>query len=85
MSSTLRRTILALAIACVAIGAALAANVALLGLMDRPHSSVGHLQLRLATKPSGPPVSSASPSRPPLIVTTAPALRVDDQHESPDD
>ena len=56
MSSTLRRTILALAIACVAIGAALAANVALLGLMDRPHSGVGHLQLRLATKPSGHPV-----------------------------
>ena len=85
MSSALQRTILALVIGCLAIGAALAANVALLGLMDRPHSGVGHLQLRLATKPSGPPVSSASPSRPPLIVTTAPALHVDDQHESPDD
>ena len=85
MSSALRRTILALAIGCLAIGAAVAANVALLGLMDTPHSSVGHLQLGRATRPIGHPASTTPPSPPPLIVTTAPVLRVDDQHETPDD
>jgi hypothetical protein len=80
---SLRRTILALAIACLAIGAAVAANVALLGLMDRPQSGVGHLQLRLG-KQSGHPATS-SPA-PPLMVTSPPAPpRVDDQREGPDD
>jgi len=85
MTSAVRRTILAVAIACLAIGAAVAANVALLGLMDRPHSGVGHLQLRLATRPSDHPASTTLSSPPPTIVTTAPQLPVDDQHETPDD
>jgi len=85
MTSAVRRTILAVAIACLAIGAAVAANVALLGLMDRPHSGVGHLQLRLATRPGDHPASTTLSSPPPTIVTTPPQLPVDDQHETPDD
>ena len=41
MSRHVRHVVLAVAIGCLAIAGALAANVALLGLVDRPHGRVG--------------------------------------------
>jgi hypothetical protein len=76
-----RRVILAVAVGCLAIGAALAANIALLGLADGPHDRVGQLQLRLDKGPAAQPSAHASPA---LVVTTPPLPRNDDE-TGPDD
>jgi hypothetical protein len=69
---------LAVAIGCLAAGGAVAANVALLGLADRPHDRVGHLQLRLARPPTAQSSTAKTPT-PTLVVTAAPAPRVDEE------
>jgi hypothetical protein len=79
----LRSTVVALAVACLAIGAAVAANVALLGLVDRPNDRVGQLQLRLARPPLAQSATTPAPP-PPLVVTPAPSPRVEAE-AGPDD
>ena len=80
----MRGTALAVAVGCLALGGAVAANVALLGLADRPHDRVGRLQLRLATPPGSQ--QETTTARPPAIVeaTSPPARPVDDE-TGPDD
>jgi hypothetical protein len=80
-SQRMRRLILAVAVGCLAIGAAVAANIALLGLANRPHDRVGQLQLRLDEPPGGQSSGSATPA---LVVTTPPLAQVDDE-TGPDD
>jgi hypothetical protein len=80
-SQRMRRLILAVAVGCLAIGAAVAANIALLGLANRPHDRVGQLQLRL-DKPLGG--QSSGPAAPTLVVTTPPLPHADDE-TGPDD
>jgi hypothetical protein len=77
----LRPVVIAVSVCCLAIGAALAANIALLGLADRPHDRVGQLQLRLDKQPTA---QSSTPAVPALVVTTPPLPRVDDE-TGPDD
>jgi hypothetical protein len=80
-STRARRIVLAVAVGILAIGAAVAANVALLGLANGPQDRVGRLQLRL----DRPAAAHSSPSQPPkLVVTTPPPTRVDDE-PGPDD
>jgi hypothetical protein len=78
----MRRVFLVVAVGCLAIGAALAANIALLGLADEPHDRVGQLQLRL-DKQSAAQLSA--PTAPALVVTTPPLPRVDDEAGTDDD
>jgi hypothetical protein len=75
---------LAIAVGCLLLGAAFAANLALLGLADQPPDRVGRLQLRLSTFPPAQPASSTA--RPPAIVESAPPpLRVADDETGADD
>lgn len=83
MSRHLRPIFLVVAVGCLAIGGAVAANVALLGLVDRPHDRVGQLQLRLARPPAAQSSTAKTPT-PTLVVTPAPAPRVDEKR-GPDD
>ena len=77
----MRHILLAVAVGCLAIGGALAANVALLGLADRPHDRVGQLQLRLDHRPATHP---SAPAAPVLVETTPPLPRVDEEEGSDD-
>lgn len=79
MSRHVRHTVLAVAIGCLAVAGALAANVALLGLVDQPQGRVGKLQLRLTQ----PPAPAKTPT-PTLVVTAPPAPRADVE-TGPDD
>lgn len=79
----MRSTVLALAIGCLAIGGAIAANVALIGLVDHPQGRVGQLQLRLTRQPATP-VTTAKPPVPALVVTPAPPPR-EEEGSGPDD
>jgi hypothetical protein len=81
-SKHLRRVFLAVAVGCLAIGAALAANIALLGLASGPRDRVGQLQLRLDKRPAAQ--VSAPPPAPALVVTTPPLPQADDEI-GPDD
>jgi hypothetical protein len=83
MSRHLRPVVLAVAIGCLAIGGAVAANIALLGLVDQPNDRVGQLQLRLA-RPAAAASSSAKTPAPTLVVT-APSARRADVEAGPDD
>jgi hypothetical protein len=83
MSRHLRPVVLAVLLACLAIAGAIAANVALLGLVDRPHDRVGQLQLRL-TRPAAVQSPTATTPTPTLVVTAPPAPR-DDEGAGPDD
>jgi hypothetical protein len=76
-----RSVVLAVAIGCLAIGAALAANIALLGFADGRHDRVGQLQLRLDKRSAA---HLSAPAAPVLVVTTPPLPRVDDD-TGPDD
>jgi hypothetical protein len=75
-----RRLFLAVALGCMAIGATLAANIALLGLADGPHDRVGQLQLRLDKRHAA---QLSAPAAPALVVTTPPLPQVDET--GPDD
>jgi hypothetical protein len=81
VSRRVRRIVLTVAVACLAIGAAVAANIALLGLANRPRDRVGQLQLRLDKPPAAQ--SSATPT--PILVVTAPPTPRDDSESGPDD
>ena len=83
MSRQLRPILLAVAVGCLAIGGAVAANVALLGLVDQPHDRVGQLQLRLARSPAAHSSTAKTPT-PMLVVTVPPAPRADVE-AGPDD
>jgi hypothetical protein len=83
MSRHVRQTVLAVAIGCLAIGGAVSANLALLGLVDRPHDRVGRLQLRLATPPT--PQSSSTRAPTPTLVVTAPSAPRVEVEAGPDD
>jgi hypothetical protein len=76
-----RRVILAVAVGCVASAAAVAANVALLGIANGRHDRVGRLQLRLDKRPTAQPSVTTAPA---LVVTT-PALPQVDDETGPDD
>ena len=80
-SKRVRQVLLAVAVGCLAIGAALAANLALLGLANGRHDRVGQLQLRLDKQPAAQPSAPAAPA---LVVTTPPLPQVDDE-KGPDD
>jgi hypothetical protein len=80
-SKRMRRVFLALAVGCLALGTALGANIALLGLADEPHDRVGQLQLRLDKRAAEQP---ATPAAPAIVVTTPPLPRGDDETESDD-
>ena len=82
-SKRVRQVLLAVAVGCLAIGAALAANLALLGLASGRHDRVGQLQLRLDKQPAAQAQPSA-PAAPALVVTTPPLPQVDDE-KGPDD
>lgn len=84
MSRSLRGVVVGVVVACLAIGGALAANVALLGLADRPHDRVGRLQLRL-DKPTSPQAStSATTTQPGLVETASQQPQVDDERGADD-
>lgn len=83
MSRHLHPVVLAVAIGCLAIAGAVAANVALLGLVDQPQDRVGQLQLRLARPPAEQSPTSKTPT-PTLVVTAAPAPQADVE-AGPDD
>ena len=80
-SKRVRQVLLAVAVGCLAIGAALAANLALLGLASGRHDRVGQLQLRLDKQPAA---QASAPAAPALVVTT-PALPQVDDEKGPDD
>ena len=84
MTRRMRHIGLAVAVGLLVLGGALAANLALLGLADRPPDRVGQLQLRLATSP--PAQAPSSTARPPALVDRAPPpLRVTDDETGADD
>ena len=83
MSRHLRPVALAVAIGCLAIVGAVAANVALLGLVDRPNDRVGQLQLRLARPATAASSSAKTPA--PALVVTAPSAPRADVEAGPDD
>jgi hypothetical protein len=83
MSRHLRPVVLAVAVGCLAIGGAVAANVALLRLVDQPQGRVGQLQLRFARQPATRSPTAKSPA-PTLVMTAAPAPR-GDERPGPDD
>jgi hypothetical protein len=80
-SKRVRRVFLALAVGCLALGIALGANIALLGLANGPHDRVGQLQLRLDKRSATQPSAPAAPA---IVVTSPPLPRVDDE-TGPDD
>jgi hypothetical protein len=83
MSRDLRPILLVVAVGCLAIGGAVAANVALLGLVDQPHGRVGQLQLRLARPPAAQSAPAKTPT--PTLVVTVPSAPPADVEAGPDD
>jgi hypothetical protein len=83
MSRNVRAVVLAVALGCLAIAGAVAANVALLGLVDRPHGRVGQLRLRLARPPTTASPTANTPA--PALVVTAPPASGGDEERGPDD
>jgi hypothetical protein len=83
MSRHLRPVLLVLAVGCLAIGGAVAANVALLGLVDQPHDRVGKLQLRLARSPAVQSPTAKNPTS--ALVVSVPSAPRADVEGGPDD
>jgi hypothetical protein len=83
MSRQLRPILLAVAVGCLAIGGAVAANVALLGLVDQPHDRIGQLQLQLARSPAAHSSTAKTPT--PMLVVTVPSAPRADVEAGPDD
>lgn len=84
MTRRMRNVGLAITVGILVLAGALAANLALLGLADRPPDRVGRLQLRLATSPDAQAPSSTA--RPPALVDKAPPpLHVADDETGADD
>jgi len=80
MTRRMRNIGLAIAVGILVLGGALAANLALLGLADRPPSRVGRLQLRLATSPA-----AHTPASPALVDKAPPPMRAADDETGADD
>jgi hypothetical protein len=80
-STHVRRVFFSLAVGCLALGAALGANIALLRHANGAHDRVGQLQLRLDKHSA---VQASAPVAPAIVVTNPPLPRVDDE-TGPDD
>jgi hypothetical protein len=79
MPRSLRLRFLIAALACLCVGGTIVANIALLGLADRPQDRIGNLTMR-AGRPAAKPATTTSP--PPPIVKPAPGH---DGESGPDD
>ena len=84
MGTRARSLVVALAVCCVAIAGAVAANVALLGIADHSHDRIGRLHMRLA-RPQTDSHSTTTVAAPVLVVTPPAAPPANDGHEGPDD
>ena len=84
MTRRMRNVGLAITVGLLVLAGALAANLALLGLADRPPDRVGRLQLRLAASPAGK-APSFPVGAPALVDRSPPPLHVADDETGADD